>query len=285
MTMDRPKMVACEACGRESALRGKRCLYCGVVLPGAELGEDDQPAYLSRRKGRDEGKDEGPVACGKCGHKVARRMARCIYCGTEVARREGGESRSCPRCDTAMAVAADGWVLVDHCESCKGQFFDSSEFERVRKIDDRESAWFEKHLDPHPHDGEQGKALRCPGCGKGMETFAVGEGEGRVVLDRCPECCGLWLDAGEADALRDLVFQGAMRRESHDFGMAGAPQTRGSAYRRISRDVQMHGTEAERERWRYEKWIHRYGTDEYGRYDRMGGIALGVTILSELLDD
>lgn len=27
-----------------------------------------------------------------------------------------------------------------------------------------------------------------------------------VTVDRCPECSGLWLDAGELEAIRDIII-------------------------------------------------------------------------------
>ncbi|MFQ5551664.1 MAG: zf-TFIIB domain-containing protein [Gemmatimonadales bacterium] len=39
--------------------------------------------------------------------------------------------------------------------------------------------------------------MKCPKCGAGLETEAYHH----VDIDRCPECHGIWLDAGEIEAL------------------------------------------------------------------------------------
>ena len=39
--------------------------------------------------------------------------------------------------------------------------------------------------------------MKCPKCGADLQT----EGFHGVQIDRCPECHGLWLDAGEIDAV------------------------------------------------------------------------------------
>lgn len=45
------------------------------------------------------------------------------------------------------------------------------------------------------------KILVCPGCG----AYLVAERVEGVEIDRCKECQGIWLDAGEYDAVRKRV--------------------------------------------------------------------------------
>ena len=47
-------------------------------------------------------------------------------------------------------------------------------------------------------DGERrSHFMRCPKCGSQLKT----ETYHNVEVDRCPECLGVWFDAGEAEAL------------------------------------------------------------------------------------
>jgi len=43
--------------------------------------------------------------------------------------------------------------------------------------------------------------MQCPRCAQGQTIEAVVYGE--IELDRCPQCQGLWLDAGEMTALKE----------------------------------------------------------------------------------
>jgi uncharacterized protein len=55
--------------------------------------------------------------------------------------------------------------------------------------------------------------MRCPKCGGSLVT----EEFHRVQVDRCPECHGLWLDAGELDALLKHEDTGLLGRALGDF--------------------------------------------------------------------
>jgi hypothetical protein len=50
--------------------------------------------------------------------------------------------------------------------------------------------------------------MKCPKCGA---TLATEEFHG-VQIDRCPECHGLWLDAGEIDTVVAHEDPGLLRR-------------------------------------------------------------------------
>jgi hypothetical protein len=39
--------------------------------------------------------------------------------------------------------------------------------------------------------------MKCPKCGRDLETVPVGD----VSVDKCPGCGGIWLDAGELEAI------------------------------------------------------------------------------------
>jgi hypothetical protein len=55
--------------------------------------------------------------------------------------------------------------------------------------------------------------MRCPKCGGSLVT----EEFHRVQVDRCPECHGLWLDAGEIDAVLKHEDKGLLGRALGDF--------------------------------------------------------------------
>ena len=59
----------------------------------------------------------------------------------------------------------------------------------------------------------QSHHMRCPKCGGHLVT----EDFHKVQIDRCPDCQGVWLDAGEIDAIVHMQSQGFMSRAVGDF--------------------------------------------------------------------
>lgn len=55
--------------------------------------------------------------------------------------------------------------------------------------------------------------MRCPKCGGHLKT----EEFHRVQVDRCPDCQGLWLDAGEIEAVMGASERGFVSRALGDF--------------------------------------------------------------------
>jgi hypothetical protein len=55
--------------------------------------------------------------------------------------------------------------------------------------------------------------MRCPKCGGQLVT----EEFHRLQVDRCPDCHGVWLDAGEIDAVMQLEERGIMSRALGEF--------------------------------------------------------------------
>lgn len=51
--------------------------------------------------------------------------------------------------------------------------------------------------------------MKCPRCTTSLETVDLGESGGEfaaVVIDRCPNCSGVWYDEGELDARDESVW-------------------------------------------------------------------------------
>ena len=54
--------------------------------------------------------------------------------------------------------------------------------------------------------------MKCPKCGRNLST----EEFHHVQIDRCPGCHGIWLDAGEIDAVVAHDDPGLMKRALGD---------------------------------------------------------------------
>lgn len=91
-------------------------------------------------------------------------------------------------------------VEIDECPACGGHFLDKGELEAIQ-------AAMQQHRHPthHPtaghllvHDVES--LLNCPKCSVLMVRRRYGLGV-EMMIDECPDGCGLWLHGGELEAL------------------------------------------------------------------------------------
>jgi membrane associated rhomboid family serine protease len=97
-------------------------------------------------------------------------------------------------------------VIVDICPKCAGIWFDSGELQVVlRGLIESDK------ITPEPTRLYQRKAIQtldesaaeircCPKCDMVMKTFNYSY-DSNVFVDKCPECQGIWTDAGEVKRL------------------------------------------------------------------------------------
>ena len=100
-------------------------------------------------------------------------------------------------------------IELDLCPDCRGVWFDRGELELLLGSSDA--------VDCIPAEtGEQTR--HCPLCPREMEKVNIGPGR-RVLIDTCPDGCGLWFDANElSDLTHDLKNDGwHVRPEVRDF--------------------------------------------------------------------
>jgi len=100
----------------------------------------------------------------------------------------------CPKCQTASLKQrrVKGKDLdVDVCVKCKGIWFDRTELEQTLGVTGVSL--------PIPRDAERLTA-RCPRCRGPLHAFPYPHT--RITIEACRQCHGLWLDAGEFQAIR-----------------------------------------------------------------------------------
>ena len=117
----------------------------------------------------------------------------------------------CPGCGTVMDGINVRDVPLDRCPECLGMWFDAGEFaESVR-------------CQVPPLQVKQPSARRCARCDEAMHLATLGP----AVVDWCEPCCGLFLDVGEYDIIRQGRapvptkafdrWQDPYRRDADDF--------------------------------------------------------------------
>ena len=120
----------------------------------------------------------------------------------------------CPRDATPLQpFMVEARVQVDRCSICRGLWLDKGELEEIQQTIERDHG---KLIDmPHDTVGasfeqvrqeRQGPA-RCPRCDAEMETREYGYNS-QVMIDACPDGCGVWLDNGELERLEAFYEKG-----------------------------------------------------------------------------
>lgn len=122
----------------------------------------------------------------------------------------------CPACSNQLRQMTVGDVTVDVCKAgCGGIWFDNLE---LKKFDEPHEADGEILLDIQRDPNlslDHTQRLKCPKCGIVMmrHFFSV---KRKVEVDECPQCAGIWLDAGELGQMRTLFESEEQRNKAFD---------------------------------------------------------------------
>lgn len=103
----------------------------------------------------------------------------------------------CVKCSGHLVELRAGTVAVDRCDTCAGLWFDPRELsaviEHVRAKDFEPVSSGALAGEDADHDHVTG---RCPRCNIALDRTETLTFEG-MHYDRCGQCGGAWLDAGE----------------------------------------------------------------------------------------
>ena len=125
---------------------------------------------------------------------------------------------TCPACGRELTRWTSPALEVDVCDGgCGGIWFDHYE---LSKVDEPSEAAGEGLLDV-PRDPSLQVDLErrrvCPKCTDGVVMMRHFTSVARkVTVDECPECGGIWLDAGELRAIRSEFPDDASRQAAAD---------------------------------------------------------------------
>jgi uncharacterized protein len=111
---------------------------------------------------------------------------------------------TCPACGHLLSTRVAGDVTVDVCDGgCGGVWFDHWE---LQKLDEQSESAGESLLDVRRDPGvvvDPGERYHCPKCIDDVVLMRHFWSVKRAVtIDECPECGGVFLDAGELASIR-----------------------------------------------------------------------------------
>jgi Zn-finger nucleic acid-binding protein len=117
---------------------------------------------------------------------------------------DGGDAMfpPCPRCHVPLEAAEYGEFVLETCPRCGGRWTNHADLKAIIDAapapETAEAVRVEVDL-----RGVGGDAL-CPRCSVPMGPFNYA-GDSGVILDKCPGCDGLWLDAGDLERVLAVV--------------------------------------------------------------------------------
>lgn len=103
----------------------------------------------------------------------------------------------CPDCKGELSEVDCKGIMINECVKCKGKWFDRGELRRAKDRADEDLRWLD--FDPFGDDARQlskpSEGKICPKC-SGM-MLSLEYMDSKVVIDKCPNCRGIWLEPGE----------------------------------------------------------------------------------------
>jgi Zn-finger nucleic acid-binding protein len=109
----------------------------------------------------------------------------------------------CPICTLQLRNALVEGEPIVYCVQCRGFLTEIATFGRIVT---KRRAQNNSPINCHkPFDAcELRRSVSCPRCRRRMETHPYGGG-GNAVVDTCPRCCLIWLDARELSIIGRYV--------------------------------------------------------------------------------
>lgn len=117
----------------------------------------------------------------------------------------------CPKCKALMEMIEFGTKInVMRCTECRGLFCKEHTLQQLRDewlsdtvLDNGNATLGAKH--------NEMLDIGCPECGNTMDRLQDDE-QTHITLDVCPECEGIFLDAGELTDMKSITLMDYVRR-------------------------------------------------------------------------
>ncbi len=101
----------------------------------------------------------------------------------------------CPKCKGKLESIVYETIEVDRCCQCQGIWFDQTEAESLKKKQGSEKIDLGNPNSPSNQD-RVNPTLKCPRCRTTLIKM-LDLDKYQIWYEKCPNCQGIWLDAGE----------------------------------------------------------------------------------------
>ena len=123
----------------------------------------------------------------------------------------------CPRCANQLQQVTEQNVTLDVCANgCGGVWFDNFE---IKKFDEPHEPASDKLIKIERDSSVSvnlEEKLNCPKCENMPMMRHFFSVKRKVEVDECPQCAGIWLDAGELGQMRTLFESEEQRNKAFD---------------------------------------------------------------------
>jgi uncharacterized protein len=111
----------------------------------------------------------------------------------------------CPRCEQDLSTVRVGSLETDICHSCAGIWFDRFELSKVDEAHELLGEFLLDELATHNRIlVTTSPRLQCPKDKDVVMMRRSFSPTQPIMIDECPACGGVWLDADELSAIRAL---------------------------------------------------------------------------------
>ena len=125
----------------------------------------------------------------------------------------------CPDCGKELTKTAYNEIEINECTGCGGKWFGRGQLNSAKDNANENIVWLD--FDPFGKDAEQlgtGSVGRlCPVCRKAMTSLKYSKST--VVIDKCGNCEGVWLDSGEFPKIIDYIVNVINTESAMDYSV------------------------------------------------------------------
>jgi uncharacterized protein len=113
---------------------------------------------------------------------------------------------ACPRCNAPLDIEEHGDIVMERCAGCGGRFLSPEDLRGILAVIRLPANGPGVRTGIDLTDVREDAA--CPHCGVPMEPFNYA-GDSGIILDKCRQCGGLWLDKGDLERVLAVVSASA----------------------------------------------------------------------------
>jgi len=116
----------------------------------------------------------------------------------------------CPNCEQTLRPITYEGIRIETCDGCQGEWLDAQELKHV--VQAREQRFSKPEIEALSATTtitgvdvvDADRDLKCPKCHGQTDAINYG-GDTGIVIDKCSDCGGIWLDSDELEKIQMLV--------------------------------------------------------------------------------